>query len=274
VSGTPRPFRSGSARIEATVWPGRGDPAVLLHPGVCDRRVWRGVAERVAAAGHGVIAYDRRGFGLTTPGAGEPFSDLRDLWVVLRDAGHERAWLVGGSMGGRLAIDAALDRPARVTGLVLVAPAVSGEPDVDDAELDEATRALDGAIGAADEDGDLDEVNRLEAHLWLDGPGETEGRVAGPARELFLEMNGIALANGEQRTVAAASVAWPRLEELRLPVTVAWGELDVPVVRQRSATVARRVPGAAAVVLPGVAHLPMLEQPDAVADVVLAAMAR
>ena len=31
-------------------------------------------------------------------------------------------------------------------------------------------------------EGDLDEVNRLEARLWLDGPGSAEGRsVATPA---------------------------------------------------------------------------------------------
>ena len=36
---------------------------------------------------------------------------------------------------------------------------------------------------AADTAGDLDEVNRLEAWLWLDGPAGPEGRVSGPVRE-------------------------------------------------------------------------------------------
>jgi len=42
--------------------------------------------------------------------------------------------------------------------------------------------------------------------MWLDGPSAAEGRVGGPARELFLDMNGRALRApdpGEQAEIAA-----------------------------------------------------------------------
>ena len=46
---------------------------------------------------------------------------------MLGVVGVERAWLVGSSAGGRVAVDAALAYPERVAGLVL-APAVSRSP--------------------------------------------------------------------------------------------------------------------------------------------------
>ncbi len=38
-----------------------------------------------------------------------------------------------------------------------------------------------------------DLVNRIEAHMWLDGPRSEDGRVPGSARDLFLRMNIIPL---------------------------------------------------------------------------------
>ncbi len=61
-------------------------PVALLHAGVADRRAWRGVAARLAAAGHAAVAYDRRGFGDTPPGTA-PFRHVDDLLAVLDAAG-------------------------------------------------------------------------------------------------------------------------------------------------------------------------------------------
>jgi pimeloyl-ACP methyl ester carboxylesterase len=97
--------------------------------------------------------------------------------------------------------------------------------------------------------------------------------VGGRARELFLAMNGIALANdaGDRESEVDA---YARLEELRCPVTVAWGDLDVPFVLDRCAEVAARVPAARTHVFAGMAHLPYLERSDEVADVVHGAIAQ
>src|SRR5262245_49879265 len=103
-------------------WSGAGPPMVLLHAGVCDRRGWREVG---AQLGREVIAYDRRGFGEVPP-AEAPFRHVDDLMTVL-DTLDQPAWLVGSSMGGGVALDAALEAPERVAGLVLLAPAISGD---------------------------------------------------------------------------------------------------------------------------------------------------
>jgi pimeloyl-ACP methyl ester carboxylesterase len=159
-----------------------------------------------------------------------------------------------------------LSAPERVAGLVVISPAVSGAPD--EGELDPDTARLDAALEAAT---GPDEVLRLETWLWLDGPAGPEGRVGGEARELALDMNRRILRNEASEDAGAADVdAWSRLEEIRAPVTVAWGELDVPIIVDECRVLAERIPGARSHELPGVAHLPSLERPDELAALIQA----
>jgi pimeloyl-ACP methyl ester carboxylesterase len=154
-----------------------------------------------------------------------------------------------------------------VAGIVLVAPAVSGATDTEEADPD--TERLSDLIEAADAAGDLAEVNRLEVRLWLDGPAGPEGRVSGAARDLVLAMNAIALSHdAEDQALASEVDAWHRLDQIQVPVTVAWGDLDVPVLMDRSRHLATQLPDARNRVIPQTAHLPYLERPDLVADLI------
>jgi pimeloyl-ACP methyl ester carboxylesterase len=238
-------------------WDGDGTPVVLLHAGVADRRVWRDVVPHLDAP---VVAYDRRGFGETPPGP-EGFTHLADLLGMLDAAVDGPAWLVGNSMGGALALDAAVTVPDRIAGLVLIAPAVSGQPEPE--EWDEQMRRGMAAYEAAH---GPDEVLRLEAQWWLDGPDEPEGRVGGAARELAVEMNRQIIANGVPEGAGEADVdAWSRLGELAMPVTILCGDSDERFAQETCAALAERIPGARHEVLPGVAHLPSLEIPEELA---------
>jgi pimeloyl-ACP methyl ester carboxylesterase len=243
-----------------------GPPIVLLHAGVCDRRSWDRTAEQLTDLGP-LVAYDRRGFG-DSPVSPGPYRDLDDLWAVVDGVSTGPVWLVGSSMGGLLALDAALTDPDRVAGLVLLAPAVSGAPEDDD-DLDPQTRSLSDQLGAAAEAGDATLRLQLRLRLWLDGPAAAAPRVTGPARELALAMNEIILRNDVDDEASAAGVdAWSRLAEISAPATVAWGDLDVPVVITQCQQLAHRLPRAQSRILPGTAHLPYLEHPDLVADVI------
>jgi pimeloyl-ACP methyl ester carboxylesterase len=257
---------SGAARLAVDVTGAPGDrPVLMLHAGVCDRRSWAPLAD---ALGPGVrcIAPDRRGFGLTTYEP-EPHADLVDTVAVLDDLGVAAAAVVGASMGGRLALDLALAHPDRVAALVLVGPGVRGAPVlVPDSP---AVEALDRAIQAAEEAGDLDAVNELEARVWLDGPHAPAGRVTGPARDLFLDMNGIALAAADPGPKADEPDAWDRLGDIAVPTLVVVGDLDVPDDVARADAIGERVPGATVVHLPDTAHLPHVEpHPDCLPTIV------
>jgi pimeloyl-ACP methyl ester carboxylesterase len=258
-------------RLAVERWAGSGPTIVLLHSGVNDRRAWAETAPRLLDP-YAVVAYDQRGFGESPLGT-HPFSHVDDLRAVLDAQQVERGWLVGSSAGGRVALDAALTFPERVAGLVLLAPAIGGAPSI---EADPETERLDGLIDAAIESGDLEEANRLEAWLWLDGPAGPEGRVGGPVRDLFLDMNGIALRSEAESAEDHGNDdidAWSRLGDIRVPVTVAWGELDIDVLNQRCRQIVDRLPFATGRALPEVAHLPYLEDPELIADLVRRAVA-
>lgn len=235
-----------------------GTPVVLLHANVADRRMWQGQWDWLATA-HPVISYDRRGFGASRTVRPTPYSNVADLWDVMDSLGYDRAVLVGCSMGGRVAIDAALARPDRVSGLVVVAPGVSGAPAP---QYGDPVKALMDAISAAAAQGDLDAKNELQARLWLDGPLSPPERVGGEIRQLFLSMNGSALRAANPGPASEEPSAWEQLEAIKAPTLVMWGDLDLPHLQERCALVARRIPGAQSLVLQGAAHLPALEAPQ------------
>jgi len=253
--------RSGSAELCVEDSGPPGTPLVCLHAGVCDRRMWAPQAEALRAT-HRILAYDRRGFGETrcTP---EPHSRVADLVAVLDATGVRRAVLMGCSQGGRLAIDATLAHPERVSALVLVACSVSGAPDDASGPFEPPVDALVAQLEAAEARGDRGALNELEARAWLDGPAEPAGRVQGELRELFLDMNGIALAAENPGDLRDAASAWSRLDAIGVPTLIVWGTLDFAHIRARMRTLARRITGARSFTMDGVAHLPGLEQPAA-----------
>jgi pimeloyl-ACP methyl ester carboxylesterase len=234
---------------------------VLLHAGVADRRSWYAVMGGLDRA---AIAYDRPGFG-ETPASELPYSNVAHLAAVADHACTGPVVLVGNSQGGLIAIDYALVHPERVAGLVLIAPAISGAPEPDwESELG---ADLVHTIEQAEEADELDELNRWELRIWLDGPRQPEGRVGGAIRDLVRDMNRTALTNDLTGVGPAPEpvVAWEILEELAIPSLVLTCEHDVAGVTERAAELARRAPHARLVELGGVAHLPGLEDPAAVA---------
>jgi pimeloyl-ACP methyl ester carboxylesterase len=205
-------------------WPGDGPVAVFLYAGVTDHRCWDQVVPLLTRS-LSPVTYDRRGFG-QTPVSPTPFSHVDDLCALLATVSDKPAWLVGSSTGGGLALDAALMAHELVASLVLIAPAVSGAPEF---ELDPDTSRIDQLLDEAIERGSLDEINRLETCLWLDGPAQPEGRVRDPVRSLALEMNEIALRNDVPEDAETSdSGAWDRIDDVRIPVTVACGFSTCP----------------------------------------------
>jgi pimeloyl-ACP methyl ester carboxylesterase len=112
-----------------------GDPAGGLVLGLhgWSRRngwhTWRPLLEPLTAAGHYAVSVDMPGWGRSDPLRPEPLDRPAALAVVLAILDALRpdapAVLMGKSWGGGLAIGIALDHPARVSKLILTAPAFS-----------------------------------------------------------------------------------------------------------------------------------------------------
>ena len=81
---------------------GEGRPVVLIHGWPLSHRMWESQVNALLAAGHRVIAYDRRGFGDSGRPAGgydyDAFAD--DLHDLMTQLDLKDAALVGFSMGG------------------------------------------------------------------------------------------------------------------------------------------------------------------------------
>jgi pimeloyl-ACP methyl ester carboxylesterase len=106
--------------------------------------------------------------------------------------------------------------------------------------------------------------------MWLDGPSAKEGRVDGPARELFLDMNARALRAPDPGEQADIPPAWPRLGEITAPTLVMIGRLDAEDVQVIDEQAAGIILGARLRWLDGVAHVPHLEGDPATLDEITA----
>jgi pimeloyl-ACP methyl ester carboxylesterase len=248
----------GAATL-AGVEQGEGLPVVFLHAGVCDKRMWSSQMQAVADLGWHAIAYDRRGYG-ETESADEPFSHLDDLEALLDAFDIHAAVFVGCSMGGGLALDFALAHPGRAIGLVLIGTSVTGAPWSATAE----EQAIEMAEEDAYERGDRDMLNRVQAHEWLDGPRAKSGRVGGAVRDLFLDMNRLALDKPRLTMEERAPDAWTRIENVNTPTLLMVGDEDFSALIDRHETLSETMPNAFAVVLEGAAHIPSIEKPDLV----------
>ncbi|MFM0213725.1 alpha/beta hydrolase [Paraburkholderia sediminicola] len=260
---------SGRATLAAEVV-GNGDPVVFLHARVCDRRMWRAQLDGIGVSNK-AIAYDRRGFGKTRADE-EDFSAVADLMAVIdATAEGKPVILVGCSQGGEIVLDAALRHPSRVRALVLIAPNVTGAPE---AICQPEIEGLRIRLKEAEKTGDIDQAIAMRTRLSLDGPLEPEGRVMGPARQLFVDMNSVALRSAPIGANLDAVAAYHRLGEISVPSLVICGDLDLPTTQERSRHVANAVLNGSYRELSGAAHLPSLERPVEITNLVMEFVSR
>ena len=237
---------------------GSGPAVLLVHEGVADRRMWRHQVP-VLEPDHTVVAVDLRGFG-DTPHVSGPFSHVEDLRELLDALEIERAVVIGGSLGGRVALELALVHPERVSRLVLCPPAL---PDWEWSEVvQEAWRAESDAYEA----GDLDRATEINVELWVDGPNRGPDAVDPEVRNLVRAMQRHAFDLPEPDPFGPETRLDPpasqRVGEIRMPTLLVVGDEDVPDFRTIAERLARELPDARLVVIHDAAHVIALEQPE------------
>ncbi len=241
---------------------GAGTPLVFLHAAVCDSRMWARQMAHLSNS-YRVIAYDRPGFGESPPRTFAS-SSIADVLNVLDGLGIvEPAVLIGCSQGGRIALETALTHPSKVQALFLIAPALSGAPTPTyTPEIEIMLREQQLAEQAED----WGRFNEIRARLWLDGPLSPAMRVDGDTRRLFLKMNAIAIAHRNQGGEIDKVPVFDQLAGIHAPTRVVWGDLDFPHVQQRAQRISDQVPNGTGVLLPDIAHIPSIECPEKVSE--------
>lgn len=236
---------------------GEGRPVLFLHAGVADSRMWRG---QMGLDGYRTIAFDRRGFGQTPYHPGT-FSDTDDSIAVLDEIGVDSAIVVGCSMGGETALDIAIQLPHRVDALVLIGAIPNGW----DPEGGWQPFQWAAEMAAASEAGDLDRMVEVEFLRWVVGRGRDEIDIPAEIRNLFLDMDQIALSTEGERDKHQTGLDTnldEQLDAIRCPALAMVGAHDEPVFIEAAHYLAARLGNRPAVVIPNSAHLPPLEQPD------------
>jgi 3-oxoadipate enol-lactonase len=245
---------------------GRGPAVVLIHAGICDSRMWDpqwGVLTRE----HRAMRLDLRGYGRSPLEPG-PLCHGQDVLDAMDRHDFPQAALVAASMGGAVALDIALAAPERVGALALLDPALDGftfSPGLL-ARWEEEETAI--------ERGDLDRAVELNVRLWVDGPERPPGSAPADVRALVTQMQRhafelqLAAGDGVEDRMLSTGMA-QRLAEITAPALVLCGEHDVPDFREIAELLARSLPNGRAETVPGAAHLPSMEQPELVEDLLV-----
>jgi pimeloyl-ACP methyl ester carboxylesterase len=240
---------------------GSGPRLVLLHPLGADRHVWDPVMGRLAAERE-VVAVDLPGFGASPAlnGGGPPTPAA--LAQAVADALPDEPYHVAGnSLGGWVALE--LAAAGHALSVTAIAPAGLWPEPL--APRRGAARSLARALRPA-----LPALTRSAAgrRLALAGTVAQPERVP-PAAALRL-VRAYAGAPGFDAVNAAMRAGrFARLEHIRVPVTLAWPEHDRLVARP-----AHLPPTVRSVALPRAGHVPMWDQPEAVAALLLSGSRR
>lgn len=243
-----------------------GDPAVLLIAGGGQSMVWweDGFCNRLAVAGRHVIRYDHRDTGRSTSSpVGQPTYSSEDLATdplrILDHLGIAAGHLVGLSLGGGIAQFLAASQPDRVLSLTLMSTSPAG-PGTDDSGLPPMAPALVATFEDPDPEPDWDDRDAVVRYRV-----DAERPYAGSLE--FDEQRIVDLAGLEvDRTINMASSmtnhftlddGWSggsRLSDITAPTLILHGTADPFLPIGHGEALAREIPGAKLVALPGVGH--------------------
>jgi pimeloyl-ACP methyl ester carboxylesterase len=245
---------------------GDGPVLLLIHgmAGTCEN--WRSVIEPLTRH-HTVIAPDLPGHGLSAGGPGDYSlgnlaAGLRDLLLVL---GHERATLVGHSLGGGVAMQFSYQFPEMVERLVLVssgglglevssvlrAAALPGA-DLFIAATATTGRKIGGAIGRG-----LSKVGMKPAADVAE-VARGYGSLAEPDRRRAFLATLRSVVGTEGQRVSAADRFYLAEE---VPVLIVWGARDPIIPARHGEDAHRALPGSELSIFEGSGHMPQVEEP-------------
>lgn len=267
-----RSFRTGYTRAAGVrtfyLEAGEGPTVILLHG--------LGATNASMLPAFWDLAKDFRTIAPDLPGFGESGKPVRAYnaaffgrWLVdlldVLDIG--KAHLVGNSMGGRVAIEAALEAPERVDRLVLLAPSmafIKGRQFAPLVKLFRSELALLPLFLSRNR------LNRFVRSMfskssrlpdsWYDSAvdeflrifSSPRGRTAlfSAGREIYLEAP-----YGEHGF-------WDRLSQLQRPALFVWGERDILVPAGFAKHVQKALPDSKSMIFPDCGHIPQFELPD------------
>ena len=260
---------------------GEGTPIVLFHGYGDSADTWRLVLDRLARADRRAIALDLPGFGTADRlRPAEPVLPQYDAFAaaavehVVQDAGDGARAVVGGnSLGGCIALRAGErcgDLP--IAGIVPVAPAGLDMPRWFAAiERDPIVRTLLAAPVPMPERLVRGMVGAVYRQLAFSSPGAAARGVVSSFTSHHRDRAAVRRLLDTGRRVLPELSEFPfALEDIGCPVLLVWGDRDRMVTHRGARHIVDAVPGTAYELFEGCGHCPQLEEPDRLAELLLA----
>jgi pimeloyl-ACP methyl ester carboxylesterase len=242
----------------------RFDPAkpavIFIHGAGQDHSNWQLPARWFAWHGHAALAPDLPGHGRSE---GEALGTITAMaqWItrLMDTARIEKAALVGHSMGGAIAVEAAAAFPERVSRIALLGTSLA--------------MPVNAALLAAAKD-EPERAHRMITS-WALGPRAKIG--GNPAPGMWMSGSSMALLArnrpGSLYTSFEACNQWKSGPEtavrVRCPALVLIGGSDSMTPPKIGRQLAEKIAGSRTVVVPGSGHMMMAEAPDAVLDALI-----
>ena len=213
---------------------GGGNPVLLIHGGLENGDTWGNQVAQLAMTREVIIA-DSRGHGRSTR-SGKPFGYqlMADDYLGLLD--HlmvDKVALVGWSDGGIIGLDIAMRHPERLTRLWAYG----------------ANFNIDGLVPGFDKDPLFSEA--------IANAGERYSRVSPTPNEYTAFVEAISAMWNSQPDYTAE-----QLGQITTPAMIVDGEHDEAIQREHTGELARLVPGARLLIMPGVSHFGHLQNSE------------
>src|SRR5690606_30269581 len=222
-----------------------------------DMRIWDGVTERLEAD-YRVITFDQRGHGQSSVPEG-PYSIeglAGDVLELADQLGLDRFAVVGVSVGGMVALRLAIDHPERLIAVIACDTAAKLG---DAASWNDRIEAVRSRGMEALADAVLERWFPASIRAGRDTEMESW-------RQLLLASP----VEGYAATCAALRDAdlTDEIASITVPTLVAVGEADQSTPVELVKATADRIPGARFEIIKGAGHLPSIDQPAVLADLI------
>jgi len=248
---------------------GRGEPLVLI-PGIGSRRqVWAPVLDPLTAQRE-VVALDLPGFGDAPiqPPAGTPAGVGSLTGLVsgfLDELGLERPHVAGNSLGGWISLE--LAKRGRARSVTALSPAGffnRREATYARLSLQLSVRTGRLLVPKADRLFASPLARRLAFGQLVAHPARISPADAAASLRALVPSPSF-----DETLSAAARDRFGDGAQISVPVTIAWGEKDRLLLPRQARRAARLIRGARIVILRGCGHVPMYDDPEQVAQVLL-----
>ena len=241
---------------------GTGPPLVLIHGLGLNRKMWQWQLDALTPC-FTVVCYDLLGHGDSEKPRG-PYAmpamvdQISKLMYALE---LERAALVGFSLGGLIARSFALAHPHRATALVILNSAHARTPDQRESIM---TR-----VRQAEKHGPDSTVDDALTRWFTEDFAASNPRVLDQVRR-WVVANDPAVYPSLYRLLAQGDIGLETaIAKITCPVLVVTGEEDHGNSPQMAREMSALIPGARCVILPGLRHMALVEDPAAVNSLLL-----